>query len=260
MRMIYHPKNKNKKNNWFTILIILIIILFITIFADSLIRKGANNTTGNFWKIREYVFYPFNALITGFKSKKELEILNQNLNEENKKLKIENLTVQILKNENETLKNIIQKNQNLNSENLILKVLQSPPFSPYDKLIVARQNQEIFVGEKVYFGNLALGLVEEVNDKTILIKLLSSPDQKIQARINDTYNVEIEGRGNLSFIAFLPKDIDINKGDVVSLPDEHISVLGVVQEIKTTEASSFQEIYLHFPLEFSTIRFIEIKR
>jgi cell shape-determining protein MreC len=258
--MIYRPKNKSKKNNWLYILIFLIVIFIISITADSFLRKTSNNTTGNMWNIRDFVFSPFNFINTNFKNKKDLDILNQSLLEENKKLNIENLTVQILKNENETLKKMIQKNQDLNANNLILKVLQTPPFAPYDKLIVARQNQDISVGEKVYFGDLILGLVEEVYADTILVKLLSSPDQKLQARINDNYNVEIEGRGNLSFIAFLPKDLDIKQGDVVSFPDEQVSVLGVVQEIKTTEASSFQEIYLHFPLSFSTIKFIEIKR
>lgn len=256
--MIY--RQKSNKNRTFLIFIVVLVIILVLFFADALLRKSLNNTAGNLFRIRDWVVYPFKSLGNIFHSNNYLISQNEALNEENKKLKIESLTTQMLRNENESLKKLIQNSVEVEGERIVSKVFQAPPSAPFDVLIIDAFNKNFQVGDKVYYGDLILGYVSEKYDYQALVKLLSSPDQKFQAKLKDEYDIEVNGNGNLSFVTSLQKDVNIEEGDVVTLPGRYVSILGVVQEVETPDSSTFQKIYFRFPLTFNELRYVEIRK
>jgi cell shape-determining protein MreC len=220
-------------------------------------------TTGGiyavFFKTRDFVFYPFVSVGSAFKNKNSLQSEIKKLQDENKRLEIENLTVQGLRNENVALKQALNISVSTNNR-IALRVLQTPPFSPYDNLLIDINGQNVEVGDMVYYGELAIGRISEKYSKTAIVKLLSAPGEKTPAKIKGEFNIEAEGRGNLSFVASLPKDLNLEKGDIVTLAENNLIVLGYVQEVKTEEAATFQKIYFNFPISFSDLKFVEIRK
>lgn len=256
--MIYRQKSK-KKINKFWIAIIVILALFILSKSDSLFRGVSNNSYANVFSIRDMIFSPFSKIGNGFKNKNELSSRIDELEDELRKGEIELLTLNILKNENNDLKKILYS-ESYNSENksIVSKVIQKTPLSPYDTMII--ENNDLLIGDYVYYGDLILGKVEELYFKTALVKLFSYPGNIVPVVLGDNIQTEATGQSNFSFTISLPKDLEINTGNVVSYPEKNTAVLGVIQDIKTTEASSFQKIYFNFPIKFSEVNYVEIKR
>lgn len=257
--MIYHPKNKKKKINKIWIILFIILGFFILNKTDSLFRSSANNAFANVFSARDIFSDPFENTINIFKNKIKLVDEIEELENKLKKTEIELLTLNILKNENNDLKKILYS-ENYNSENppIVSKVIQKTPLSPYDTMII--ENNNLIQGDYVYYGDLILGKVEDVYTKTALVKLFSYPKNVIPVVLKNNIQAEAVGQSNFSFTVNLPKDLEIKIGDVISYPEKNMSILGVIQDIRTTEASSFQEIYFNFPIKFSEVNYVEIKR
>ncbi len=134
--------------------------------------------------------------------------------------------------------------------------------SPYDTLIAEiPTGQLVRVGAPVTFGgSLLLGLVGEVNDNLVRIRLLSAPGSETPVLVGtSTAAVKARGRGNGNFEVTLPRGVPVMVGDVVtasSSPAERY--LGRIGEIESDPSDSSQKIFFRFPLNIGALRFVEI--
>lgn len=250
--MTYHRRNKNKTNRRVVIIIIVLAALFL---FSSTIKGIVHWTSGPILKAREVVIYPFESVINQLKFKQFLIDENEGLKKENRRLEIENLTVESLKEENQSLKEIVNYVENT-EDYITTKVLNRPPFSPYDTFIIDKGDAEIYGGDEVYYLGTLIGRITEEYVDTAVVKLNSSPNASNFVVVSDQ-SFEAIGIGGGGFVMQLPKDFSISKGDVIFTNQKPV---GKVDSIETDETGAFQKIYFRYPFNINNIDFVEILR
>jgi cell shape-determining protein MreC len=249
--MTYHRRNKRKINK--TVLIIIVVLIILFFFGPNV--KGITQWFANpIVTTKNAVISPFKNSVEYFKFKQELIDENELLKEENKKLKIENLTVTALKSENKSLKELLDY-QDRDENFVIAKIINNAPFSPYDTFVVDLNNQNVAIGAKVYYLGVLLGEIEEVYSKNAVVRLHSSSDEKIFVNIGEQ-QAEATGIGGHGFVISLPKDIAIEKGEVIFVEGDPV---GQVDEIINDQTGAFQNIYFRYPFNMNEIDFVQIE-
>jgi cell shape-determining protein MreC len=259
--MIYLRKSrktktqKGRRNQ----IIFVIILLFILITTGSYVKGFSQWINRPLQATKNFVTAPFDSATNYFASKKSLESQNKELLSENKKLKIELLTLNSLKSENEELKEILNySDQNYNKA--IAKVLNKPPASPFDTFVIdigednSSEDLNLSIGKKVYYKNIIIGEIKEVYSKSSIVELYSSPNKNISVVIvgNET---TASGQSNGTFKVSLPRDISIETGEPIFSSGD---VVGVVSAIDFESSNTFQDIYFAFPFQLNEIDWVEI--
>lgn len=249
--MIYRQKNKKTGYRKYLILTIFFIALF---FFGNFFKSIVQRVSSPVLNINSGIFLGFENLSSYFKSKNDLQKSNIELTNQNQDLKIQLLTIDSVKKENEDLK--AQLNFIIPSIKMFAtQIITRPPFSPYDTFVI-NSNGQIQVGQKVFYKKLLIGQVIEAYSKTAIIKLYSSSGQKIPVKLLNT-DFEAEGQGNLSFKIKIPKSLITEKNTPV-YSSETNSILGLVQDINTSDASAFQDIYFKYPININDLNYVEV--
>lgn len=145
-------------------------------------------------------------------------------------------------------------------ERVVAAVLQSPPWTPYDTLLVdAGEAQGVEVGNYVSAGASAfIGIVTEVYTSTARVELLSAPGASYHAFLNGTLPVVVEGQGGGSMQFVVPAGTPVKRGDTVSLPGMFGGVTALVSAVDEPEGASFVSVYTRLPVNLADVRFIEL--
>jgi len=253
----FSTKNNANKKKYLQIIIVIILILF---FSVSFTRNILFSVGAPIWAIKNNVISFFKGNINIFTSK--LSLINENiLLKEQMKLQEKNSALyDILKKENEDLKNVL--NRSKMSQKLILgSVLVKPFLSAYDTLIVdIGKSNGVAVGDKVLAdGDVYIGYVSEVYDKTSKVVLYSAPGEKVQILIgNNNIEKEAVGLGGGNFSVEMPREIDIKEGDSIVIPSISPNIFGVVEKVVFKESDSFQNILFKSPVNISELKWVEI--
>jgi cell shape-determining protein MreC len=213
------------------------------------------------WKTENFItqgIYNINYL---FRTKSSISKENHNLIEEISSLRITMIDYQILKGEVDQLKELLGRLPEKN--NFILgNILTKPNHSPYDTLIIDVGNNEIKEGNLVYaVGNIPIGKVGKVYDKTSLITLYSNPGQKTGGFINETNaSVELMGRGGGNFEMIIPLELQADKGTIVYLPANTSEVIAIVQEVISNPSDPFKKVILSSPVNVQNLKWVQVKK
>lgn len=245
-------RRKNKKFRIFFSVVIIIIISF------SLLNIVWPQQTSRFifspmYKVREVVLYPFSYIGNSLKSKNDLENRIKELEEENSKLKISSMTQSFVSRQIEDYNLELEKN----SQGMISKVLNRPPYSPYDTLLILKGGQNIEVGDLVFIRGVYIGDIESSDVYTAVVKLRSSNGQKTLVRISDI-EIEAEGKSGGQFTVKIPKDTEIQSGDAVMVPLLNYSLLGSVGQIIEDPLATFKTVYFSIPVSFQDMNFVSV--
>jgi len=249
--MIYRQKNKNKGYKKYIILAIFFVALF---FFGTFFKSIVQGVASPILNINSGIFSGIGNLSSYFKSKNELQKTNNELISQNQDFKIQLLTLENVKKENEDLKtqlNFI----NPTIKTAIAKIITKPPFSPYDTFVI-NSNDQIKKDQKVLYKKMLIGKIIETYSNTAVVKLFSSSDEKIPVQLLGN-EFEAEGQGNLSFKIKIPKSLTVEKNTPI-YSSETNSVLGVVQAINSNEASAFQDIYFKYPISINDLDYVEV--
>jgi cell shape-determining protein MreC len=213
------------------------------------------------WKTENFItqgIYNINYL---FRTKSSISKENHNLIEEISSLRITMIDYQILKGEVDQLKELLGRLPEKN--NFILgNILTKPNHSPYDTLIIDVGNNEIKEGNLVYaVGNIPIGKVGKVYDKTSLITLYSNPGQKTGGFINETNaSVELMGRCGGNFEMIIPLELQADKGTIVYLPANTSEVIAIVQEVISNPSDPFKKVILSSPVNVQNLKWVQVKK
>jgi len=249
--MIYRQKNKKTGYKKYLIIGLLFVVLF---FFGTFFKSFFQGIASPVLNINVGISSSFKNLTSYFKSKNDLQKFNNELISQNQDYKIQLLTMESVKKENEDLK--IQLNFiNPDAKTVVAKIITRPPFSPYDTFVINSNNQ-IQVNQKVYYKKILIGRVVEAYSKTAVIKLYSSANEKTPVKLLGI-DFEAEGQGNLSFKIKIPKSLVIEKSTPV-YSSETNSVIGLVQNINSDEASAFQDVYFKYPVNINDLDYVEV--
>lgn len=250
--MMIHHRNKNKRLNIFFSSILILVLIFSLVhivFPQNITRY----ILFPFYKVKEVASIPFSGLITNFKSKKSLEERVAFLEEENSKLKISLLTQSFVNTQIEDYNSELEKKSN----GMISKVLNRPPFSPYDTLLILKGDHNIEVGDVVFIKGVYIGEIESVDAYTAVVKMRSSSGYKTLVRVSDL-ETEAEGKGGGQFYIKVPKDSSVKVGDAVMYPGFDYVLLGSVGQVIEDPVATFKTVYFSIPVSFQEMNFVSV--
>ncbi|MFA5934875.1 MAG: rod shape-determining protein MreC [Candidatus Paceibacterota bacterium] len=193
-------------------------------------------------------------------SKKSLIKENEVLKEQISKGEKDRIIFDLVKKENEELKDILNRKSNKN--NYVLgSVLIKPFLSPYDTLIIdVGSSDGIKIGSKVLAdGNSFIGYVSEVYSNTSKVVLYSSYGEKIPVLIGQN-NIEKEalGIGAGNFKVEMPRESDVKEGDTIIIPSVSSNIFGVVEKVQFKATDSFQNVLFKSPVNISELKWVEV--
>ncbi len=144
----------------------------------------------------------------------------------------------------------------------IAGVLQRPPGTPYDTLVVDLGRQQgAVVGSLVSMGGSALvGVITEVMESASRVTLFSSPGQVHDGVLmvgEVAVAVSVEGQGGGSLRAQVPAGSGARVGDTVRLPGVGMGLVAEVRQVHARAGESFETIYFSLPADLNA-RYVEI--
>lgn len=223
---------------------------------------GFSNFVGNpIWKIERAVVQGFNNINYLFNTKSTLTKENIILKEENSSIKLSMVDYQILKKENEDLKKTLGR---MPQENKFIlgNILTKPNYSPYDTIIIdIGEDVGLKEGDMIFAnGNIPIGKINKVYEKTSLVYLFSNPGQKTEGFINGEINasVELTGRGGGNFEMIIPMNLSIENGTVVYLPGNLSLVVAETREIISKPTDPFKKIILSSPVNVQNLKWVQV--
>jgi len=214
------------------------------------------------WKVEKFItdgFYNMNYLL---RTKSALTNENHNLIEEDSNIRLSMIDYQILKDENNELKEMFDRLPIKN--NFILgNILTKPNHSPYDTIIIdVGNNVGIKEGDLVYAnGNIPIGNVSKVYVKTSLISLYTNPGQKTEGFMEGTNaSVELIGRGGGNFEMVIPIELSAEKGTIIFLPGNPSEVIALIDEIISEPTDPFKKVILSSPVNVQNLKWVQVKK
>lgn len=203
--------------------------------------------------------YNINYLV---RSKSSVSLENHNLIEEISALRLSMSDYQILKKENEDLKELLGRLP-MNKDFVLGNILTKPNHSPYDTIVIdIGSSDNVSEGSLVYAnGNIPIGNIGKVYEKTSLVTLYSNPGQKTEGFMDITNaSVLLTGRGGGNFEMIIPVDLTAEKGTVIFLPGNNSEILALVDEIISRPSDPFKKVILSSPVNIQNLKWIQVKK
>ena len=214
------------------------------------------------WKIES--IFTTKAQDAGYVVRTKASVFNENtvLTQENTDLKASMVDYQILKTENNQLKELLGRLPTT-STFILGNILTKPNRSPYDTIIIdIGSNAGLTQGSQVFANaETPIGLVSKVYSSTALVVLYSSPGQTTEATLDGSNaNVELIGRGGGDFEMSVPIDLSAEKGTSVVLPGATPQVVAIVEQVISAPTDPVKKILLRSPVNVQSLKWVEIKK
>ncbi|MEK7575386.1 MAG: rod shape-determining protein MreC [Patescibacteria group bacterium] len=239
-------------------LTILIVAAFFYFFAPHFVNESLYRVAQPLWGARDYIKEKSASLISVFAYKERL--MKENLSLLNKLAEADNTLLDLdeYKKENIELKKLLGR---VSYEKRILAVvLAKPNRSLYDSLVIdVGEKDGVAVGDPVLSGGFIIGEVREVSTDNSKVTLNSAPGEISTVRVGDSgVDTEAFGRGGGNFLLKLPKEIFVQKGDLIKFAGIAPRFFGTVDHIERTEADTFQFILFKLPVNMYTLNWVEV--
>lgn len=241
--------------------VLIVVIIFFQFVGPNLLTSPFHAVARPLWSAGASVGGFFENSVGFFRSKQALINENKVLKEELVLLRDASFVTQVLREENRQLKEKLGR-RTLESR-ILAAVLVRPNKTLYDTFIIdIGRTDAISVGDAVIAGeDHILGRIESVQRKTAIVKLFSTPGERIDVIIGpENIAAVAEGRGSGNFIVTLPRGIPVEEGSAIIMPDITPRLFGVVGAVIVRPVDSFQTILFKSPVNIAELRFIEVIR
>lgn len=173
------------------------------------------------------------------------------------------LMLDTLRSENEELKALLGRSEARGGgqADLLAVVLQRPPVSPYDTLVLdVGENDGVQVGDRVYAsGDVLVGEVVEAYARESKASLFSSPGHSTPVLLGPA-NIAAQamGRGGGNFAARVPAEVGVEVGDTIVSQQLRSHTFGVIERIDVDSADSIQTVLFKAPVNINELRFVTV--
>jgi cell shape-determining protein MreC len=261
----YRTKSKKKISERKPLVAILVSVMFLAVVfaADRFFPQQSFKTLEPvatvLWSMSDKLASMSNDAKTLISSKQKLEDENQELRRKIFELSSRLTILSSLEGENAFLKEMWARKES--GQPRLARVLLGPSNSFYDSLIIdLGLENEAQTGLKVYApGGFLLGMIEEVFNKTSRVRLFSNPGMVTDAvleRSGATLSLKGNGAGNFSVL--VPKQEEVEIGDLVVMPSLSSKPIAVVSGVESSEADSFKELLLSLPVNIFELKWVEV--
>lgn len=262
--MNYLLKNKHKDTRVRRSILMVVLILglawlfyyFIPNFSSNILYGIARPI----WIVRDFVLNKFDDIGSAFSDKASLALENRSLKTERDEANLALLDLDSYKKENAELKSMLGRSTA--EKSILAVIITKPNRTTYDTLVLdVGEKQGVKKGDTVISGDFIIGRIGEVFSEYSKAVLVSSSGEAFTVRIGDSgVDTPALGRGGGNFFARLPKDVKIEKGDLVKSAEIRPRFFGRVEEIEQTETGSFQFVLFKLPVNLNTLEWVEIVR
>lgn len=240
----------------FGVAIILVVFGFLGYMSKVLVFIG-----NPIWGTEGFITNVFSNATNNLKTKRSLLEENERLLTENNRLMTSMIDYKIVKNENNELKEIL--NRVSVPKNYVLgNILTKPNNSPYDTVIIdIGTSDKIKLGSKVYAeGDVPVGVISEVYEKSSIVSLYSNPAEKTEGYIDGSNaSVELIGRGGGNFEMIIPAELTVNKGTLIYLPGSTSEIIALVDDIISKPSDPFKKVILNSPINVQNLKWLLIR-
>lgn len=238
------------------------LIAFFSVFYPRMLREAVYRASAPIWRAEGFVRDTATRLLGHFASKESLIRENEAL-----RLRVADAELlladrALLAEENGLLTETLGRRSG--EKRILAAILATPPRSPYDTVILdAGAADGVAVGDEALAGGSILGAVVTVFAHTAVAELFSTAGVTTPVRIlheGRAVPALAEGMGGGAFVATLPKELPLAKGDAVVAPRAGPLRFAVVEAIVSEPSDSFQTVYFRNPVSVGELRFMEIRR
>jgi rod shape-determining protein MreC len=239
--------------------------IFLLLCATGLLlwsRGFFNGIASPVWKAQKAITDSIHDVGFLVRTKSSVFHENENLKEENSTLKNSILEYEIVKQENQELKELLGRIPP-EYDFTLATILVRPNRSPYDTLIVdAGSAHGIQEGQRVYANaHVPIGEVSKVYLSTSLIMLYSNPGHITEAILESSNaTVELVGRGGGNFEMTIPLELSSDKGAFVVLPNALPEIVATVEEVISIPTDPIKKILLSSPVNIQSLKWVQIKK
>jgi cell shape-determining protein MreC len=247
---------KQKTNTSLVVSVVVGVVLIVVVSVQpTFVTRLMLFITPPFHDARENVSANAESFLGGFSSRSALVEENKKLTEELIRMKIKADLYDSLRQEYSG----ISKNATSSTQFIRARVLEMPPFSPYDTLLIgAGSAQGISIGDTVSFDTtVALGVVDSVSKNASRVRLFSSPgyEQEVRVGMND-FLVLARGQGGGVFEISIPKETIVARNDNVFLSGGEL--VGVIKKITESDAEAFTKLDVVMPQNIFELRTVVV--
>ncbi len=256
------PIRKKTKKSRLVTLILLFVFVGLAVFSGKVgeVSKNILNSVAlPFWEAKVSTADRSSYLGALFRSRISQADEIKRLKEELLLAQLNLKGLEFIAEENRNLKTLLNR-EDL-QDTVSASVLARPPQIPYDTFIIdIGKRHGLAGGEKVFFENVLIGVVEEVFNKNSKVRILSSSGVETGAFI-ERVNLPVVavGRGGGNFEINLPQESEVEIGDFLVVPGSPQKLLGQIEEIEQTQAGAFKRVLLRFPINLSEIRWVAVE-
>lgn len=214
------------------------------------------------WKAENSLTATIHTATSLVRTKSSVFAENDKLIQENTDLKNSMVDYQILKSENDQLKEMLGR-MPAKSNFTLATILTKPNRSPYDTIIVdGGSNIGFTEGMHVFAnGTMPIGEISKVYDNASLVMLYSNPGQITEAVLDGSNTaVELIGRGGGNFEMTIPLDLSAENGRLVVLPSATSEVVAIVDAILSVPTDPMKKVLLRSPVNIQSLKWVEIKK
>jgi cell shape-determining protein MreC len=187
---------------------------------------------------------------------------NEALKKANADLQNSMIDYQIVKTENDQLKELLGRLPAGHTFTLSA-ILAKPNRSPYDTIIIdVGDDVGITEGQQVFAsGDVPIGEISKVYDHDSLVMLYSNPGQVTEGMIEGSNaSVELIGRGGGNFEMNVPLDLPSLPGTMVILPNTETQIIAIVDAVISVPTDPIKKVILHSPINVQSLKWVEVKR
>jgi cell shape-determining protein MreC len=227
-------------------------IILVIIFHNALFRI--------FTPISDISTNIIDTVIDSATPKKVLLARQRQLEEQNSALTAQVQGMQLLEDENASLRTILDYPK-IVTTSITARIVAKPSQSVYDRVGIDRGSADgVMVGDKIIAGeNGYIATIDQVSPRAASGTLVSSSSFKgdaVIARLGIT--VPVTGKGSGNFELHIPRDLDVRDGDLMTIPGAPDYVFGVIKSIQFDERDPYQTVLARTPVNVQELKFVRV--
>lgn len=253
MKTNFHASAKKKNTARRFLIVIIVLVLILNVFDVMWPQSAIRGVLVPMTALRNMLSVPFTSLHTLFTSKAFLASEQERLQKRVTELELGALQASV----DQLLVDAITVERTYAKNGTQVPVLMRPPFSPYDTLVLDARQKQFTVGDRVFVYGVLIGQISAVDSTTATVVLYTAPNTTTVVRIGSV-DAEAVGHGGGRYVVTLPKDVVLEVGAAVTVPQAEYMLLGVVNAVDIQENGTFQDVHISLPVALSQLMVVTV--